>query len=1027
MFEPVNSRASFPEMEEKILEVWRQKDIFRRSVEARQGGQRFLMYEGPPTANGSPGIHHGLARAYKDVMARYKTMKGFHAPRKAGWDTHGLPVELEIEKKLGFGGKAEIEEYGIEEFNALCRESAFGYIKDWEAMTERLGYWTDLENPYVTMDATYMESVWWAIKQMWDKGLVYQGYRVTPHCPRCGTSLSSHEVAQGYKENTSDPSVYIKFRVIPAPIVDYPSGSESDSIKQNKLYQLAREKPTFLMAWTTTPWTLPGNTALAVSADADYVVVSHDNEYLVLAAARLEAVDLGDCEVVLRLKGSNLATIAGVNYQPLYNPHDCGVDRLRFGDGAELHEQPADSALTYRVIATDFVTMDDGTGIVHVAPAYGEADFQAGQENNLSFIHHVGLDGKITGSYPFAGKFVKAADQFVIEDLKERGLLFRSERIRHTYPFCWRCEAPLLYYAKQTWYIRTTSVKADLIRGNEEISWYPEHVKHGRFGNWLENNVDWAFSRERYWGTPLPVWQCSGCGHFECIGSVEELKKAGATNLPEPLDLHRPFVDRITFACPSCRGEMKRVPEVIDCWFDSGAMPFAQLHYPFENKQLFDEGWGQADYICEAIDQTRGWFYSLHAISTLLFNRPCYRNVVAPEFILGARGQEMHKSKKGTSVNPADIFNRWGADILRWYYLTSSPLGSVRRFSEDALKEMTRQFLLTLWNVYSFFVTYANIDDFTPVADPATLEYSELDRWMLSELNQLVIDVDTRLENYDPTGAGRKIETFVDGLSNWYVRRSRRRFWKSENDGDKTAAYSTLHHCLVTLAGLLAPFMPFLADELYRNLVGSVSSDALDSVHLTDYPVADESRIDATLSEETRLAMRVSSLGRAARSRAGLKVRQPLARVIVAGVGTKAQADLERLAPQVLEELNVKRLEFAEADTLTAGTLSLTEEAGITVAMDTDVTPELAAEGLAREIVHRIQNLRRTADFNIADHINTHWEGDDYVKQVMAEWGDYIRQETLSREITEGVSAADGAEGFTLAGHEVKLAVRRLS
>ncbi len=949
-------------------------------------------------------------------------MKGYHAPRKAGWDTHGLPVELEIEKKLGFSGKAQIEEYGIEEFNALCRQSVFGYIKDWEAMTERLGYWTDMVSPYITMDPGYMESAWWAIKQMWDKGLVYQGYRVTPHCPRCGTSLSSHEVALGYKDDTADPSVHIKFRVT----------GESPPLPKNLDGKVAAGR-VFLLAWTTTPWTLPGNTALAVAADAEYAVVERDGDYLILASARLADAGFEAVQVSATVTGSQLV---GTSYEPLFNPHRFGVERLRFGDGAELLEQPVDDALTYKVIATDFVSMDDGTGIVHVAPAYGDLDFDAGKHQRLSFVHHVDLAGKIIGSYPFAGKFVKQADPLVLEDLEERGLLFKSGTVRHTYPFCWRCEAPLLYYAKQTWYIRTTSVKDGLIKGNDQINWYPEHVKRGRFGNWLENNVDWAFSRERYWGTPLPVWQCPDCGRFECIGSVDELKKAGATGLPEPLDLHRPFVDRITIACPDCKGEMRRVPEVIDCWFDSGAMPLAQLHYPFENKELFEAGWGQADYICEAIDQTRGWFYSLHAISTLLFDRPCFRNVIAPEFILGARGEEMHKSKKGTTVNPADIFGKYGADILRWYYLTSAPLGNVRHFSEDALKEMTRQFLLTLWNVYSFFVTYANIDNFTPEADPSSLEYSELDRWLLSELNQLIVDVDSGLENYDPTGAGRKIETFVDGLSNWYVRRSRRRFWKSENDADKTAAYSTLYHCLVTLAKLLAPFMPFLAEELYQNLVGSVTTDAsgadaADSVHLTDFPLADESRIDQALSADTRMAMRVSSLGRAARSRAGIKVRQPLTRVIIviSSLSVRERIGLVRLQQQVLEELNVQSMEFVDrVIDLDSPTLVSNQEADLIVAMDTEVTPELAAEGLAREIVHRLQNMRRSAGFDIADHITTWFRGDDYVKQVFADWGGYIRQETLSRELVEGASGEGVAtETFKLAGHEVTLAVRRLA
>jgi isoleucyl-tRNA synthetase len=648
-------------------------------------------------------------------------MKGYYTPRIAGWDTHGLPVELEVEKELGFSGKAQIEEYGIDRFNARCRESVFSYLKEWEALTERIAFWIDLEHPYITMDNKYIETVWWALKQMWDRGLIYQGYKVTPHCPRCGTSLSSHEVALGYQDDTDDPSVDIKFKLV-----------------NRQLGGLSLDKPAYLLAWTTTPWTLPGNTALAVAR---------------------EQVGLGDNRVVERVKGSYLVK---TEYEPLFNPHEFSVERRRFQWQSELVLQEPDGKLTYRVIATDFVSMEDGTGIVHMAPAYGEVDYEAGPDNDLDFVHTVDLQGKIIGNYPFSGKFVKDADPFILDDLKSRGLLFRSERIRHTYPFCWRCETPLLYYAKQTWYIRTTAVKENLLAGNAEINWYPEHIKYGRFGDWLNNNVDWAFSRERYWGTPLNIWRCESCNHLNCAGSVEELqKKPGFAGLEEPLELHRPFVDKLTYDCAECGARMGRVPEVIDCWFDSGAMPIAQHHYPFENKTMLEDGRFPADYICEAVDQTRGWFYSLHAISTLLFERPSFRNVICLGHILDARGEKMSKAK-GNVVEPWAVINKYGADALRWYFFTSSPPGNVRRFDEKLVAEVTRRFLLTLWNVYSFFVTYANIDHFTPGAEEASLEPSELDRWVTSELNQLIIDVDSALDSYNPTEAGRKIAGFVD-------------------------------------------------------------------------------------------------------------------------------------------------------------------------------------------------------------------------------------------------------------------------
>lgn len=1006
MFEPVGSKTNFPQLEEKVSGLWKDKNVFKRSLEARRDGQRFVLYEGPPTANGKPGIHHVLARVFKDVIPRYKTMKGYYAPRIAGWDTHGLPVELEVEKALGLTSKKDIEDFGIDKFNARCRESVFGYLKEWEAITERIAFWVDLDKAYVTMDSGYIETVWWAIKQMWDKGLVYQGYKVTPHCPRCGTSLSSHEVALGYKDDTEDPSVYIKFKIVKG----LPEG-------------LAKDKPAYFLAWTTTPWTLPGNTALAVASDAEYSVLEDEEDYLVMASTLVGVVGLEGYNVKEKLAGSQLV---GARYEPLFNPHDFGLERRRMDSELKVQESVKD--LTYRVIATDFVSLDEGTGIVHMAPAYGEVDYEAGVENNLDFVHTVDLQGNVMGTLPGAGKFVKDADKDIIADLDSRNLLFRSEKIRHTYPFCWRCDTPLLYYAKQTWYIRTTAVKDELIARNDEINWYPEHIKYGRFGDWLQNNVDWAFSRERYWGTPLPVWRCESCGSYECVGGIKELKeKPGFSGFKEPLDLHRPFVDELTFDCQKCKGKMRRVSEVIDCWFDSGAMPIAQHHYPFDNEAIFEDGRFPADYISEAVDQTRGWFYSLHAIATLLFNRRCFSNVICLGHVLDAKGEKMSKAR-GNVVEPWAVINKYGADALRWYFFTSTAAGNVYRFDEAMVADLSRRFLSTLWNVYSFFVTYANIDRFTPGGEKVAVEPSELDRWIISELNQLIVDVDKGLDGYNPTEAGRRIEGFVDGLSNWYVRRSRRRFWKSESDADKLAAYTTLYECLVTLSKLMAPLIPFLAEEMYQNLVCSVFSDAPDSVHLADFPVADESKIDKRLGDDVRLAMKVSSLGRAARSQAGIKVRQPLAKALVKLQSSKEEESLERVKPQILEEINVKAVEPAGGEAeLTRPGYEVVSEGGYSAAICTEIPDELVAEGVAREVVRRLQTMRRSAGFDIADHITTCYQGDDYIKRVMADFADYIRQETLSQELVEGVPA-EGAftESHKLGGHEITLGVKRL-
>jgi len=1039
MFHPVGSKVNFPQLEENILGLWKSKNVFQRSVEARRGGTRFVFYEGPPTANGSPGIHHVLARVFKDVIPRYKAMKGYYTPRIAGWDTHGLPIELEVEKELGFSSKADIEKFGIDKFNARCRESVFGYLKEWEAMTERIAFWVDLQSAYVTMNNDYIETCWWAIKGMWDRGLIYQGYKVTPHCPRCGTSLSSHEVALGYQD-ADDPSVYIKFKIV--------KGSFAGSEVRDRLFKLfhASDKPVYFLAWTTTPWTLPGNTALAVAADAEYSVLEGEKDYLILASALVEAVGLEGYKVVKKLKGSDLA---GIHYEPLYE--------IPIAYSEE--DKPA-----YRVIESDFVSMEEGTGIVHMAPAYGEVDFDVAEREGLPLVHTVDLNGLVktilphgltpkmrekiregvvsglmfgpkTLNLPGRGKFVKDADPLVLDDLKARGLLFRSQTIRHTYPFCWRCETPLLYYAKQTWYIRTTTVKDDLIARNDEINWYPEHIKYGRFGDWLQNNVDWAFSRERYWGTPLPIWQCESCSSYECVGSVKELeKKPGFSGFKPPLDLHRPFVDELTFTCPKCGATMRRVPEVIDCWFDSGAMPIGQWHYPFDNDTLLEDGRFPADYISEAVDQTRGWFYSLHAISTLLFNRRCFSNVICLGHVLDARGEKMSKAK-GNVVEPWAVINRYGADALRWYFFTSTAAGNVFRFAEEAVAEVSRRFLSTLWNVYSFFVTYANIDRFTPGGEVIS-EPSELDRWIISELNQLIADVDAGLDGYNPTEAGRRIENFVGDLSNWYVRRSRRRFWKSESDADKLAAYTTLYECLVALSKLLAPFTPFLAEEMYQNLVVSAFPEAPDSVHLADFPVADEAKIDRQLSADTRWAMKISSLGRAARSQAGIKVRQPLPTNYVSdsAISLKQQMDLiKSIKQQILDELNIEDLEFIDdMSKLDPQKYVFVSEGGRSYAVPKkeEIPERLLAEGVAREIVRRLQAMRRSAGFDIADHIITYYQGDDYIREIMANktLAEYIKQETLSRELVDGVPE-EGVftERHKLSGYDLLLGVKRLT
>jgi isoleucyl-tRNA synthetase len=1046
MFKEVDSKVSFPQMEERVLRLWKDSEIFEKSLRQREGGPTYVFYEGPPTASNLPGLHHVLARSFKDLFPRYKSMQGHFVRRKGGWDVHGLPVELEVEKEIGATGKGDIEKYGIAKFNQKCRERVFRYIRDWERLTERIAFWIDLSDAYITYTNEYIESVWWILKTLWDRDLIYQGYKVVPYCPRCGTPLSDHEVAMGYDE-TDDPSIYVKF-----PLRDQPGVS--------------------FLVWTTTPWTLPGNVALAVHPEVTYAVVEQEGERLILARALMEEALRGEYQVVRTLKGKELV---GTHYQPLYT------------------FLPVDKR-AYQVVAGDFVTTKEGTGVVHMAPAFGAEDLEMAKEYDLPILQTVDLKGAfINAVTPWRGLFVKDADPLIIEELQGRGLMYHVGTYRHVYPFCWRCDTPLLYYAKTTWYIETTRLKDQLLANNEKINWYPEHIREGRFGNWLANNVDWALGRERYWGTPLPVWECEACHHQECIGSVEELqsKVPTATYNLEQLDLHRPTIDAVTYRCPDCGGTMRRVPEVIDCWFDSGAMPVAQWHYPFENQELFREQF-PADFISEAVDQTRGWFYSLHAISTLLFDEPCYLNCVCLGLILDAEGEKMSKSR-GNVVDPWSVLNVHGADALRWYLYTASPPGHDRRFSVELVGEVVRKFLLTLWNTYAFFVTYANIDGWQPPQGSSLSSFSSLDRWILSELHTLVQRVDTGLANYNVTGAARPIGDFVEDLSNWYVRRSRRRFWKSEHDEDKDAAYATLYECLVTLSKLLAPFTPFVAEEIYQNLVRSVDEGAPESVHLCDFPVAAAALMDEALMADMRLAMRLVSLGHAARNRAGLKLRQPLALALVKVRSAEERAGLEPLTDQLLDELNVKALRFVEdeeemvgyrvrpvpallgpkygallpqirsaiaaldasvlarkiqagqgvevtlddqviellpeelrVELIEKGGYAVTEEGGYLMGVATTIPEELRREGLARELVRRIQIMRKEADFRIEEYITTYYQAEGALERVMADHGAYIGGETLSTDLIAAEPPPEAyVQSFQIEGESITLGVRR--
>ena len=1094
-YEPVSSKVNFPDLERSILEHWKAAGTFREVDRVRADAPLFVFYEGPPTANGSPGIHHVLSRSFKDVILRYKTMRGYRPIRRGGWDTHGLPVELEIEKELGFSSKHEIEEFGIEEFNRRCRESVFRYVGDWEAMTERAGVWLDMDAAYVTYHNSYIESAWWVFKRLWDQGLVYEDYRVTPHCPRCVTSLSSHEVALGYKEDTPDPSVYVRF---PASETQSRRYGASADVLARLGYDGERwtaERPAFI-AWTTTPWTLTANMALAVGPGEEYVLAESEEGGRAIVAASLKGGVLGDdWREVARFTGEALT---GIEYDAPY-------------------VSPALAGHAHRVLPADYVTTADGTGIVHTAVAYGAEDAALGKKHGFETVHTVDHRGVVLDGFPGAGKFVKDADKEITRDLRERGLLFRdASPYRHTYPFCWRCSTPLLYYAKVSWYIRTTARKDEMVAGNRTIDWHPEHIKEGRFGEWLRNNVDWAVSRERYWGTPIPIWRCvENPEHMQVVGSKADIESRITDDtraLLDDLDLHRPFVDRVELHCHECSGVMRRVPEVADAWYDSGAMPFAQWEYPARVKgpggeemtlngieDLIESPFFPANYITEAVDQTRGWFYSLLALSTLIAGKPSYESCLVLGLILDGKGEKMSKSK-GNVVDPWAVMNEHGADALRWCLFTSAPAGEARRFSPDLVKETLRQFLLTLWNTYSFFVTYANIDGFDADAHAAYWKGSvggpslssappnELDRWIVSELNGLVSHVRDDLDDLNPTSAGRRIQEFTGSLSNWYVRRSRRRFWKSENDGDKAWAYVTLYSCLLTLSKLIAPLTPFVGDAMFRNLA---PAGAADSVHLEDFPAADESLIDERLDRAVRLAMRIASLGRSARGKSGVKVRQPLGRALV----RPRVEDKELLAlimPQVLDELNVKAVELAadyeiaeieikpnlpvlgpklgaqlgsarkaiaaadaasvaatlraegsvtlDGMTFDAGDLliEMNDKPGIAAAsegavgsllvgVDTTLTPELEAEGLAREIVHRIQGMRRTAGFEIEDRIVTYaTDPAPEVVAVLATHGAYIRQETLSDTLlAENPPAAAHTEQHDMDGTALTLGVAR--
>ena len=1040
MFEEVSTQFTFAEREKQILEFWRENDIFQKSMEMYKDAPSFVFLEGPPFANAPPGVHHVLARIMKDAVCRYKTMTGHYVHRKAGWDTHGLPVEYQVEKQLNITNKAELEAYGVQNFIEKCKENVFQYEQDWRQMTERIGFWVNLDDAYITLSNDYIESVWWILRQAWEKELLYQGHKVQPYCYRCGTTLASHEVALGYQE-VADPSIFIRF-------------------------PLKNRENTYLLVWTTTPWTLPSNVAVAVGEDYDYVSVEEKNgQHLILAKECIPSL-FGDepPQIVENYKGSDLQAW---EYEPLF-------------DSGQHPEK------SHYIVTADFVTTTEGSGLVHIAPAFGQDDYEIGQKHGLPLVQLVGPDGKFVSAVkePWAGEYVKDADPQIIDNLDERGLLFKAAEYTHQYPFCWRCDTPLLYYARESWFIRTTAIRDKMHQHNQEINWYPEHIKDGRFGNWLENNIDWGLSRERYWGTPLPVWICDDCGHQHCVGSIAELKKLG-TDVPDDIELHRPYVDDVSLACEKCNGTMHRVQDVIDCWFDSGCAHTAQWHYPFENKEMLEQAY-PADFISEAIDQTRGWFYSLLATGTLLYDQPAYKNCLCLELIMGPDGQKMSKSR-GNTVDPWTILNKQGADAMRWYMFTATTPWTPRAFKTEGIDEALKKFMGTLQNVYSFFVMYANLEIAGEVSQPRfpwqdappVSERATVDKWILSRLHSLIDRVRDEMENYHLTNAPRAIELFVDDLSNWYVRRSRDRFWGAEAGPDKHAAYATLYEVLVTVAKLTAPFAPFLADELYRNLVCSLDTEAPLSVHLAEYPVADPALKDSQLEADMDFTREVISMGHAARNRSGIKTRQPLAEITLGGLSDAEKMTVNRLADLVYDELNVKAIAFTEtldafaqvtlkpnfkvlgpkygkgvqaiAKALaTADVVALNTELEASgslqvealeetytleksevdvqtqnregffvetdtkkfVALSTELTHELTLEGMAREFVNKIQNMRKDADFNVSDRIKLSVDTTSpLLDEAFQVHRDYILSETLTTEIVD----APSENAFTVA------------
>ncbi len=1043
MFKELTDKINYAEVEKEILKFWEEKKIFEESITSRNGRPLYTFYEGPPTANGRPGIHHVMARTLKDAFCRYKTMSGYQVHRKAGWDTHGLPVEIEVEKQIGIKHKDEILTFGVEKFNQLCRESVWKYQADWERMTKEMGYWVDLKDPYVTFHNNYIESIWWALKQYYEKEMIYRGYKIQPYCPRCETPLSSHEVALGYKD-VKDPSVYIKMKV---------KGEEN----------------TYFLVWTTTPWTLISNVALAVHPDIDYVKVellavdgentTPTGEFFIMAKARLEVLK-EKYAVISEFKAKDLL---GKEYERIFNYH-------------EVKEKG------WYVVEGNFVTTDSGSGIVHMAPAYGEDDYQTCRKYGLPTIHPVNKSGEFEDAVTdFKGKFVKDVDADIILNLKARNILYKKEQYLHSYPHCWRCSSPLLYYARTSWYISTTKYAQRMIDLNKQINWIPKEVGEGRFGNWLEENKDWALSRDRYWGTPLPIWLSEDAKEMKCVGSFEEL--IGAEWLDEngnpsgkiftkddikTLDPHKPTVDKLVFKGKN-GAYLKRTPELIDVWFDSGAMPFAQWHYPFENKEIFDKAY-PADFISEGIDQTRGWFYTLHSIGTFLFDKPAYKNVLVNELILDKTGQKMSKSK-GNTVDPFGLITKYGADATRWYLVSQSPVWRPTLFDEDGIGEVQRKFFSTLVNTYSFFALYANIDhfDFSEPAVPIA-ERSEIDRWIISALNSLVKEYTQYMNEYDLTKASRAISDFtLDNLSNWYVRRNRRRFWKSEKGKDKTAAYQTLYECLDTIVKLAAPIAPFLADEMYRNLNAATKKESHTSVHLAALPEVNDAAIDPALEVRMDRAIRIVGLVRAMRMKANLKVRQPLKRILVPVKNQDEYALLKSMEDVILDEINVKSLDakidqdiikykikpnfrvlgnkfgkstakvaevirnftVQQIDTIhTLGSIQITAEGNpatiiledveivaeeikgwvvesdgkVTVALDTEITPELRTEGFAREFVSRIQNLRKDSGFEVTDRITVGFTSNEELTKALNDSSAYIMSETLATELNSGIA-----------------------